>query len=145
MNGTVLILAVLLLAASSASAFVAAGAGALVRARPQQLQQPQQLRMGFGDAFKKAFANEDFKTKDNTGSGLAKQPKKVDVIINGKKIEAFPGQKLKDLCASARVKVKYSCTKGDCGTCENIVDGRMTRICTAVVPINKSTCNVQIK
>ena len=69
----------------------------------------------FGNAFK----NDDSlgKPKD---AGLTNGPKVNDVTINGKPVKAVAGQKVSQVLAGARVKMTYSCQKGNCGTCEMV-------------------------
>ena len=68
------------------------------------------------DIFGKAFANEDLGPKEN--AGLKKDPKAVDVTVNGKPVpKAVAGQGVRQVMNAARVKMTYSCAKGNCGTC----------------------------
>ncbi len=59
------------------------------------------------------------------------------VTFNGKPIRAVPGQKVSQVAAAARVKITYSCKKGDCGTCEIMMNGRMIKACQATIPAGK--------
>lgn len=73
-----------------------------------------------------------------------RQPKGPDVsecTINGKPVKAVAGQKVSQVLASARVKVTYSCRKGDCGTCELLMNGRVEKACNAKIPRGK--CVIQ--
>jgi hypothetical protein len=58
----------------------------------QSVRRASSLQMGFGDAFKKAFANEETGPKQN--AGLKNGPAYVDVMIDGKKVQAVAGQRL---------------------------------------------------
>ncbi|CAM9438040.1 unnamed protein product [Phaeothamnion confervicola] len=102
------------------------------------------LQMGLMDGFKKAFENEDYKDRSTT-PGLKNGPARVEVIVNGKKISAVAGQRLPDVCKAAGAKVEYNCQKGECGTCESLVDGRKVRICKAIVPYNKPSISITTK
>eukprot|EP00752_Nemacystus_decipiens_P012445 g11026.t1 len=99
--------------------------------------------MGWGDALGKAFANEDMAPQKNPG--LKNEPNACMVTVNGKTIKAFQGQRLRDVVSAAKAKIEYGCEKGDCGTCESIVDGRKIRICKAIVPRNKSKVTIKTK
>ncbi|CAM9369120.1 unnamed protein product [Chrysoparadoxa australica] len=117
----------------------AAVAQGFIAPSPPAATAPLSIRqMGFGDAFKKAFENESYSEKPK-GGGLSKEPEKVVISVDGKQVTCIPGQKLKDVCRTARVKVVYGCEKGDCGTCEGKTgNGKKIRICTAVVPNQKN-------
>ncbi|CAM9112400.1 unnamed protein product [Scytosiphon promiscuus] len=101
------------------------------------------LFMGWGDALGKAFANEDMAPMKNPG--LKNEPNTCMVTVNGKTIKAVQGQRLRDVVLAAKAKIEYGCEKGDCGTCESIVDGRKIRICKAIVPRNKTKVNIKTK
>ena len=90
--------------------------------------------------FGKAFANDDSLGKAEN-PGLKKGPAASEVTINGKPVKAVAGQKVSQVLAAARVKVTYSCRKGDCGTCELFMNGRVEKACNAVIPRGK--CNIQ--
>ena len=47
---------------------------------------------------------------------------------------AYTGQPLRDAASQAGQFIKYGCGKGECGTCEALVDGQWVRPCIAVVP-----------
>jgi ferredoxin len=47
---------------------------------------------------------------------------------------AFAGQPLRDVASQAGQYIKYGCGKGECGTCECMVDGKWIRPCIATVP-----------
>jgi ferredoxin len=53
---------------------------------------------------------------------------------NGKKKDFPPGSSLEKAIAQLGVKVKYSCKKGDCATCQITLAGRYTKPCVAKVP-----------
>ncbi|KAL3780405.1 hypothetical protein HJC23_004342 [Cyclotella cryptica] len=90
--------------------------------------------------FGNAFANDDSLGKAEN-PGLKKGPKVSEVTINGKPVKAVAGQKVSQVLAAARVKVTYSCRKGDCGTCEFFMNGRVEKACTAKIPQGK--CVIQ--
>jgi ferredoxin len=90
--------------------------------------------------FGKAFANDESLGKAEN-PGLKKGPNMSEVTINGKPVKAVAGQKVSQVLAAARVKVTYSCRKGDCGTCELFMNGRVEKACNAKIPQGK--CVIQ--
>jgi ferredoxin len=109
---------------------------------PQKIrQQDTSLYMGFGDAFKGAFANDDLGAKKN--EGLSGGPNyNESVTINGKAVKgAVVGQKLTVVAGLARVKIPVNCQKGDCGTCEVNLNGRKVKACQTV--LGKGKCAIQ--
>ncbi|CAJ1959399.1 unnamed protein product [Cylindrotheca closterium] len=53
---------------------------------------------------------------------------------NTKTSLAFAGQPLRDVASQAGQYIKYQCGKGECGTCECMVNGKWIRPCVATVP-----------
>lgn len=47
---------------------------------------------------------------------------------------AFAGQPLRDVATQAGQFIRYGCGKGECGTCECMVDGQWVRPCVVTVP-----------
>jgi len=47
---------------------------------------------------------------------------------------ATEGELLRNVASQAGQFVKYGCGKGECGTCECLVDGKWIRPCVAIVP-----------
>ncbi|KAL7570307.1 hypothetical protein ACA910_017156 [Epithemia clementina (nom. ined.)] len=47
---------------------------------------------------------------------------------------AIPGQPLRDVAIQAGQFIKYGCGKGECGTCEALVNGQWIRPCSVGVP-----------
>lgn len=47
---------------------------------------------------------------------------------------ALPGQPLRDVASQAGQFIKYGCGKGECGTCEALVNGQWIRPCVSFVP-----------
>jgi len=47
---------------------------------------------------------------------------------------ALEGQLLRDVASQAGQFIKYGCGKGECGTCECLVDGKWVRPCVTKVP-----------
>lgn len=47
---------------------------------------------------------------------------------------AWAGQPLRDVATQAGQFIKYGCGKGECGTCECMVNGKWIRPCMATVP-----------
>ena len=105
------------------------GAAALVPNAPGARRHPLTPRRGF---FDNAFKNESFDNKPKGGGAPAK--KTVPVTIGSRTVQALPNQRLKDVVRAARAPIKFNCENGQCGTCENRVDGRLARICTMSVP-----------
>ena len=68
-------------------------------------------------------------------------PNVSDCTINGKPVKAVAGQKVSQVATAARVKITYSCKKGDCGTCEVMQNGRIVKACQA--KINSGKCDIR--
>lgn len=51
-----------------------------------------------------------------------------------KRTMAIPGQPLRDVATQAGQFIKYGCGKGECGTCEALVNGQWIRPCSTFVP-----------
>mmetsp|Transcript_2309 Transcript_2309/g.2992 ORF Transcript_2309/g.2992 Transcript_2309/m.2992 type:complete len:136 (-) Transcript_2309:64-471(-) len=95
------------------------------------------LEMGFGDAFKGAFSNDD-KLGKVQNAGLKNGPDYNDkVTINGKAVKAVTGQKVAIVANAARVRIKYDCQAGDCGTCMIKMNGRKVKACQSNIPRGK--------
>ena len=47
---------------------------------------------------------------------------------------AWAGQPIRDVASQAGQFIKYGCGKGECGTCECMVNGKWIRPCVATVP-----------
>jgi len=47
-------------------------------------------------------------------------------------------QKVSQVAAAARAKISYNCKKGDCGTCEILLNGRVTKACQAKILSGKN-------
>ena len=92
------------------------------------------VKMGFMDAFK----NESY-DKPAVGGGLTNAPKKVKATYNGKSVDAIINGKLTNVTRSLGMGLSYSCSSGDCGTCEILVNGKKTRPCVAKVPTKDFT------
>ena len=54
--------------------------------------------------------------------------------FGGKMVDAKAGSPLKSACAKAGFKPKYSCKKGDCGSCTISVGGVRVKACVGKVP-----------
>lgn len=100
--------------------------------------------MGFMDGLKKAFENDPAYETNKPSAGLASSKKLVDVSICGKRTQAIPGQRMKDLVRAARAPIRFNCENGACGTCESIVNGRRVRVCTYKVP-SKGPVEIKLK
>ena len=62
-----------------------------------------------------------------------------EVTVNGKPMNAKAGQKVSQVMKAAGVKMTYSCNKGNCGTCELFMNGRIEKACVAKIPSGKVT------
>jgi ferredoxin len=51
---------------------------------------------------------------------------------------AWAGQPIRDVAAQAGQFIKYGCGKGECGTCECMINGKWVRPCIATVPATAS-------
>lgn len=52
---------------------------------------------------------------------------------------AMRGQPMRDVATQAGQFIKYGCGKGECGTCEALVQGKWVRPCTALIPADASS------
>ena len=59
------------------------------------------------------------------------------ITINGKPIKAKTGEKVSAVANRAKVKITYSCRKGDCGTCELMMNGMIVKACQAKILAGK--------
>jgi 2Fe-2S iron-sulfur cluster binding domain len=57
---------------------------------------------------------------------------KQGVVV--KETVALPGQPIRDVASQAGQFIKYGCGKGECGTCEALVNGQWIRPCVSFVP-----------
>ena len=74
---------------------------------------------------------------DRSSFVLRRQGTELSMTVlsyNGKKKDFPPGSSLEKAIAQLGVKVKYSCKKGDCATCQITLAGRYTKPCVAKVP-----------
>jgi ferredoxin len=55
-------------------------------------------------------------------------------IVEEKTSMAWAGQPLRDVASQAGQYIKYGCGKGECGTCECMINGKWVRPCVDVVP-----------
>mmetsp|Transcript_9943 Transcript_9943/g.11630 ORF Transcript_9943/g.11630 Transcript_9943/m.11630 type:complete len:116 (+) Transcript_9943:97-444(+) len=53
---------------------------------------------------------------------------------NGKKVEVKAGSPLKNAVGKLGIKPRYSCKKGDCGTCAITIGGSRVKVCVGKVP-----------
>lgn len=59
----------------------------------------------------------------------------MTVLTNGKKkVDVKEGSAMKAACAKLGVKPRYSCKKGDCGSCTVTVGGSRIKACVGKVP-----------
>lgn len=57
--------------------------------------------------------------------------------FNGKLIKAKTGEKVSVVASREKVPITYSCRKGDCGTCEIMMNGLIVKACQAKIPSGK--------
>eukprot|EP00551_Chaetoceros_affinis_P002429 CAMPEP_0203645758 /NCGR_PEP_ID=MMETSP0088-20131115/11585_1 /ASSEMBLY_ACC=CAM_ASM_001087 /TAXON_ID=426623 /ORGANISM="Chaetoceros affinis, Strain CCMP159" /LENGTH=114 /DNA_ID=CAMNT_0050502705 /DNA_START=251 /DNA_END=595 /DNA_ORIENTATION=+ len=67
------------------------------------------------------------------------------LTYNGKKVDFKAGSPLKNACAKLGVKPKYSCKKGDCGSCTISVAGNRIKACVGKVPPEPKLKSLQEK
>ncbi|KAG8463927.1 hypothetical protein KFE25_000095 [Diacronema lutheri] len=61
-------------------------------------------------------------------------PSMTVLNINGKKIDVPAGSNLGKACEKGGLKPKYSCKKGECGSCTVTVGGTRMKACVEKVP-----------
>ena len=93
---------------------------------------------GLGDMFKDAFTNQNLPPPKNPGLSKEAQPVNVKFLPSGKECQAYPGQKLSLVANAARVKIRYNCQEGDCGTCEVKFNGKLVKACVSSLPATHS-------
>uniref|UniRef100_A0A7S3PX20 2Fe-2S ferredoxin-type domain-containing protein n=1 Tax=Chaetoceros debilis TaxID=122233 RepID=A0A7S3PX20_9STRA len=82
-----------------------------------------------------ALATASAFTVSNSNSVRAPTELQMTVLARGaKKMNFKPGSPLKNACAKLGVKPKYSCKKGDCGSCTVSVGGSRMKACVGKVP-----------
>mmetsp|Transcript_62928 Transcript_62928/g.185860 ORF Transcript_62928/g.185860 Transcript_62928/m.185860 type:complete len:116 (-) Transcript_62928:296-643(-) len=67
-------------------------------------------------------------SRSSTELGMTK------LSYNGKAFDFREGSPLKSACAKLGVKPRYSCKKGDCGSCTLSVGGSRIKACVGKVP-----------
>ncbi|KAL7537713.1 hypothetical protein ACHAXR_010408 [Thalassiosira sp. AJA248-18] len=78
-----------------------------------------------------------FLASNNGSSSALRKSSSLHMTVltaNGKKIDIKEGTPLKAACAKLGVKPKYSCKKGDCGSCTVSVGGSRIKACVGKVP-----------
>ena len=104
-------------------------------AAPRHAMRPSTaLQMGLGDMLKKAMANENMGPPVNPGLSREPEALEVEFLPSGKKVKAYGGQKVSMVAQSAGVTIKYSCKKGDCGTCMINFNGKQVKACQSSFP-----------
>lgn len=123
----------------------------------QKIQQSQQeeaapnergsivKRFGLFDGLKGAFSNEKYDSKPNAGLKNGPEMMNVTFMPSYAEIQAVPGQPIKDVAQRAKAKIRYSCKKGECGTCEVNCNGNRVKACQAVIPLVRPSRQVTIK
>ncbi len=133
LRSILLIIAAALLACSSVGGFSIGS--------PKSNFRHVETKLGmFGDAFKKAFTNDDT-LGERKNEGLKGGPNyNENVFVNGKAVQgAVVGQKLTVVAGRARVKIPVNCQKGDCGTCMVKMNGRKVKACQTTLGSGKCT------
>ena len=70
----------------------------------------------------------------DSGVSVTLDPNIVLVDMCGTKVQAVEGQSVGAMAQRVRAPIAFGCTKGECGSCESIVNGKKRRICTMEVP-----------
>ena len=104
--------------------YVSGGAG---RRMPSKM-------FGFMDAMTKALANDPSLPPAVNPGGKVAEPVVVEFLPSKKQIKAYPGQKLSMIASTAGERIKYSCKKGECATCEVNFNGKVVKACQASLP-----------
>jgi len=91
--------------------------------------------MGFMDILNKAMAS-DPNLPPPVNPGLSNTPDKVEVkfLPSGTKVNAYLGQNIGMIAKAAKVEIRYSCKKGECGTCMVNFDGSLVKACQSSLP-----------
>ena len=76
------------------------------------------------------------KTK-NGGEGEQNTKSNYTPTFNGKPIKAKAGEKVSAVASRAKIPITYSCRKGDCGTCEIMMNGLIVKACQAKILAGK--------
>lgn len=106
------------------------------QSRPDPWRRPTTTRLGYEPKWKK---KETLSDQDGSDNFVDKGIKGTVPVIfrqgdDEKSTMAFPGQPLRDVATQAGQFIKYGCGKGECGTCEALVDGQWIRPCSTFVP-----------
>jgi len=111
------------------------GVSFALRKSSNTLSQSAALNMGIGDMFAKAMAN-DPNLPPAKNPGLSKDPTVVEVefLPSKKVVKAVLGQSVATIAQAAKVDIKYSCKKGECGTCEVNFNGKIVKACQSSLP-----------
>lgn len=75
--------------------------------------------------------------KNASGSGNNNNSSAPVQTFNGKPIKAKPGEKVSVVASKSKIPITYSCRKGDCGTCEIMMNGLIVKACQAKIPTGK--------
>ena len=57
--------------------------------------------------------------------------------MNGKPIKSITGEKVSVVASRAKIPITSSCRKGDCGTCEIMMNGLIVKACQAKILAGK--------
>ncbi|KAL3791347.1 hypothetical protein ACHAWO_004971 [Cyclotella atomus] len=92
------------------------------------------------------FASSDaFVSSNNSARRTSTSLHMTLLTAGGKKVEVPAGSPLKAACAKLGVKPKYSCNKGDCGSCTVSVGGSRIKACVGKVPPQPKLKSLQEK
>ncbi|KAL3795532.1 hypothetical protein HJC23_009245 [Cyclotella cryptica] len=87
-----------------------------------------------------------FVVSNNSGKSSTSSSLHMTLLTaGGKKIDVPAGSSLKAACAKLGVKPRYSCQKGDCGSCTVSVGGSRIKACVGKVPPQPTLKSLQEK
>lgn len=100
------------------------------------------------------FTADKISTKTSTKMdmifGKKSQPSQNDgkgeavTTINGKLVDAKVGEKVSIVAKRAKIPITYSCKKGDCGTCELMINGLIVKACQEKVILDRNgKCDIR--
>jgi ferredoxin len=89
---------------------------------------------GFFDALAKGLANDPNLPPPVNPGGKVAEPVVIEFLPSKKMIKAYPGQKLSMIAQTAGERIKYSCKKGECASCEVNFNGKIVKACQASLP-----------
>jgi ferredoxin len=81
-------------------------------------------------------AGDDNQTRQQQQPAAASSsaPTQAVAVVEEKTSMAWAGQPIRDVATQAGQYIRYSCGKGECGTCECMINGKWVRPCVDVIP-----------